>query len=39
MANLLKVVLVADDTYLPASTQADVKYLTIKNIISIGVGY
>ena len=38
MANLLKVVLVADDTALPANTQADVKYFTIENIISIGGG-
>lgn len=38
MANLLKVVLVADDTALPANTQADVKYFTIENIISIWGG-
>ena len=36
MANLLKVVLVADDAALPANTQADVKYFTIKDIISTG---
>lgn len=39
MANLLKVVLVSDDTNLPATPQADVKYLKIKDIISMGGGY